>query len=310
MATQAIKIERWGKAAIARKRLAQMHGILQPNEVVHSLAEYNVHGASFNPTELKIEAGLPEGDWLEIGRALAHVRESAHFWLGDWIEYGRRTYGIVTAYDLAKQATGLSENTLRDAAMCARRYAPAQRKPALSYMHHMRVIKYPDAVREKALNEACELGLTTRQTEKVAQEIFPTRKKEPKPWYREKVTIPFFPETIERLRDMASAERRPVRWFIARIVEAWLLENGQGDCLRKDLSTSERRMRWEAQGLCILCGSNEADEGRKTCQPCREKANKYERESGRNSNRERRRYADDAGTNTTTVAGRPDKYFG
>jgi len=307
MATQSLKIERWSKTALARKRAEKMRGILQPSEAVHSLAEYNIKGASFNPTALTIEAGLPEFDWMEIGRALAHVRESAHFWLGDWIEYGRKTYGIVTAYDLAKQATGLSENTLRNAAMCARRYAPEQRKPALSYMHHMIVIKYPDEVREKALTEATELGLTTRQTVKVAQEIYPTRKKEPRPWHRESVTIPLFPETIERLRDLASEERRPLRWFIARLIEDWLTIKGQGDCIRKDLTTSERRMRWEAEGLCVLCGSNEASEGRKTCQPCREQANKHERESGRNINRERRRYTDEP---STVVATGADKNFG
>jgi predicted transcriptional regulator len=274
-------IERWSKVALARKRAEKMRGILQPSDVVHALSDYNVQGASFNPTELKLEAGLPEGDWMEIGRALAHVRESAHFWLGDWIEYGRKTYGIQTTLDLAKQATGLSENTLRNAAMCARRYAPEHRKPALSYMHHFIVIKYPHDVRDKALNEASELGLTTRQTVKAAEAIRPTKKKEPRPWHRECISIPLFPETIERLQDMASAERRPVRWLVARALEEWLTLKGQGDCIRKDLSTSERRMRWEAEGLCILCGTNEASEGRKTCQSCRETANKHEREAVR-----------------------------
>jgi hypothetical protein len=41
--------------------------ILPPNKEVHGLADYNVNGARFNPTELVIDAGLAEGEWMEVG---------------------------------------------------------------------------------------------------------------------------------------------------------------------------------------------------------------------------------------------------
>src|ERR1700687_754706 len=48
-----------GKAAVGQ--------ILAPAKV-KSLAEYDVPGAEFNPTSLRIEPGAPEADWLQIGR--------------------------------------------------------------------------------------------------------------------------------------------------------------------------------------------------------------------------------------------------
>lgn len=42
---------------------------------------------------------------------------------------------------------------------------------------------------------------------------------------------------------------------------------------------SERDVR-RAQGLCIYCGEAQADEGRVSCTQCRERLNKYARETG------------------------------
>ena len=61
--------------------------ILPPSKA-KSLAEYNVPGAAFHPTRLEIEPGTAEGDWMDIGRALASVCQSAFWWVGDWMLYG------------------------------------------------------------------------------------------------------------------------------------------------------------------------------------------------------------------------------
>ena len=251
------QIERWSKAALVKWKAEKERGIIKHDERVRTLAEYHVRGASFNPTELRLAPGMPEADWMDVGRAVAHVYESAHFWLGDWIEYGRKTYGIVTAYHLAKQATGLSEGTLRCAARCARSYKPEERHPSLSYMHHMQIVKYPPETREKLLTEAEEIGLTTRQVRKAAEELHGTNEREDV-LKRHLVSVYLWPETYERFRDLAHSDNKRTNWFITRALEEWLRIKGHADALKPELTTEERRARWEADGICIMCGTNEA----------------------------------------------------
>ena len=247
-----------------------------------------MHGASFQPVELKLEPGMCEGDWMAVARAVAHVRECAHFWLGDLMLYGVKLYGVQIAYDLARQATGLPEGTLRDALWCAKKYTPEQRKPALSYCHHLVIAKYPPQARERILNEAIEIGLTTRQVRKIAEEEFGKAEK-PKS-ARVNVTIHLWPETVERLKEMADGKQ--LTWFISRAIEDWLRSKGEGDCVPHPQTTAERRAEWEAEGLRNLCGTNPHLEGRKMCEHCRETRNLLDRlAAGRtNSGRYRRRH--------------------
>jgi len=282
-------ITRWSKAALARHRAEKERGILHPSEAIKTLAQYDVRGASFQPVELKIEAGLPEHDWMQIARAVAYVRECAHFWLGDLMLYGVRFYGVQTAYDLARQATSLPESTLRNAYWCSKKYKPEQRKPELSYCHHLRVARYPEAAREKILTEAAELGLTSRQCLEMAQAEFGKLEK-PK-GARVDVTVHLWPETVERLREMADG--RQLTFFVSRIIEDWLRIKGEATCIRPELTTKERRDAWRKEGICYLCGTNPATEGRHTCDNCRKVKNGLERLSrGRsNSGRWRRAHA-------------------
>jgi hypothetical protein len=247
----------------------------------HKLADYDVPGARFNPTQLVLAAGLPEEDWQAIGRTLVNVNQASYFWLGDWILYGTKLYGVQTAYDLAAQATGLSRQVLRGAARCARSYLPADRFPSLSFHHHATLEKYPPQVRTKLLKEAEELGLTSRQVRKMAEEECGTEKPNTE---RKSVVVRLWPETIDRLKEMAGRNAK-LDWFLTRIVEDWLRWRGESNCLREKRTTAEQRTDREAQGLCIMCGTRPGDnekipterypEGRavrnsKTCRKCRE----------------------------------------
>ena len=75
-----------------RKRRAVVNGtqVLPPLTTVHNLAKYNVPGAHFNPTELKVDAGLSETEWSNIGRAITHVESASRWWIGDWLQAGTR----------------------------------------------------------------------------------------------------------------------------------------------------------------------------------------------------------------------------
>jgi hypothetical protein len=273
VATAPFKIEKWSKAALVKWRAQKEQGILKHNDAVKSLASYHVRGASFNPTELKLASGMPEADWMEILRAVSHVYESAHFWLGDAMVYGTALYGVQTAYDLARQATGLSHSTLQASYRCAKRYAPEQRKPQLSFHHHNLLAYYKPELREKILNEAIEIGLTTRQCKEIAEKECGKREK-PKTG-RVNVMVHLWPETVERLKAMADGKQ--LTWFVSRIIESWLREHGEEACLRTEMTTQERREAWRKAGICYICGTNPPTEGRYTCERCRETQRLIER---------------------------------
>lgn len=287
-----MQIERWSPAHAMRHKMARAsEATLKHNERVHTLAEYHVKGAQFNPTQLVLEPGMPEAEWMEVGRAVAHVYESARFWLGDFVEFGRKNYGVVTAYHLARQATGLSQGTLRCAARCARSYKPEERHASLSFMHHLTLVKYPPETREKLLKEAEEIGLTTRQVRKEAEELHGKVKREDV-LERRTVSVYLWPETYERFRTIAHEQQQLTSWLLTRALEEWLRIKGHEDALKPELTTAERRARWEAEGLCNQCGTSQATEGRKTCARCRDIRNIFERFTGRNTHRTRRRWKD------------------
>jgi hypothetical protein len=188
-----------------------------------TLAEYNVPGAQFNPTELRIENGLPKGEWMQIGRALASVCQSAYWWTGDWIQYGFRTYGKQTTYDLAQQATGYTRTQLYECAYIANRFPPERRVDALTFYHHQCVAKYPPAVADKVLAESVELGLTGRQAEAAAIEETGGPKKNPHhPLQLKKVSIRLYGPTYDKLKARCKPGQQ-VGDLISQVVEEWLL---------------------------------------------------------------------------------------
>ena len=194
--------------------------ILAPAKV-KTLAEYHVPGASFHPTNLQIEAGTPEPDWLQIGRALASVCQSAYWWVGDWLLYGFNSYGKKTTYDLAQQATGYTRSLLHACVCTARRFPPERRVESLTFYHHQCARKFPPAVADKVLAEAAEIGLTGRQVREVAQQEIGAAR--PKPHHLlqlKKVSVHLYGPTYEKLR--ARCVSQTVDSLIGQIVEEWI----------------------------------------------------------------------------------------
>jgi len=183
-----------------------------------TLAEYNISGAYFNPTELKIEAGLSEGEWMAIGRTLATLEQSVKWWVGDLILYGEHTYGKTATYDLAQQATGYSRGLLYECARIAKRFPPERRKEALTVFHHTSVASLPPATADKLLGEAVELGLTGRQIRDLGQEECGKKKSR---FDHKTVHVKLWAETHAKL--LARAGGQNLGWFIGQIVEEYLV---------------------------------------------------------------------------------------
>src|SRR6266851_9731164 len=103
---------------------------------LRNLSDYQIKGALFSPTELVIEDGISEAEWMKMGRTLAHVCQAASWWAADFVAYGEKTYGKETAYDLAQQTTVWSRQYLYRVVSIARRFPPETRLPALSFFHY------------------------------------------------------------------------------------------------------------------------------------------------------------------------------
>lgn len=210
--------------------------ILPPNKDVHDLSAYNVSGAHLNPTELVIDAGMAEGEWMQIGRMLAHVCQAAYWWIGDFVLYGFQNYGKKAAYDLAQQATGYSRHSLFNCVYVARRFPPHRRVAALTFYHHYMLVGFEPDLADRLLAEAVQLGLTGRQLRDMARdEIGETKEKAP----RDHIRVTLRKEVLEKLKEMARSQDLSVELFAAGILSDWVFDTTSDRLRAAFLSTGE-----------------------------------------------------------------------
>jgi hypothetical protein len=205
----------------------QKRNILAP-ESYKTIAEYDVPGARFSPTELRISEGLDEQHWMQIGRALAHVCMSTFWWIGDFILYGKQHYGQRVAYDLAQQSTAFSKAALNRCVRVARRYPPERRVEALTFYHHSILASFLPELSDKLLAEAVEYGYTARQLKKMADEAVGIPEFE-KSW--KQLTFVIAVNDYDELHARSLHDRNcpmdvygknRVKWMIGNIVSEWL----------------------------------------------------------------------------------------
>ncbi len=91
-------------------------------------------------------------DWLACGRFLQHAEGGVQFWIGDWLNYSERTWGVAQ-YAKALE-TGLDYQTLRDYKWVAAAVDVSLRKDKLSFQHHKCVAGLPREVQASLLERA------------------------------------------------------------------------------------------------------------------------------------------------------------
>lgn len=196
--------------------------ILPPNKDVHDLSAYNVNGAHFNPTELVIDAGLAEGEWMQVGRMLAHVCQGALWWVGDLLLYGFQNYGKKASYDLAQQATSFTRSALYTCAYVAKRFPPHRRVAALTFHHHLMVARFDPVLADRLLAEAVQFGYTGRQLLDMAQdEIGETEKRST----RTDITVKLRKDVVDKLEALAQMQDKSLAIFAAGILEDYAFVN-------------------------------------------------------------------------------------
>lgn len=245
-----------------QKAAKHPQSVLPPLKTVKSLAEYNIVGACFNPTELKVDAGLSESEWSNIGRAITHVESSSKWWIGDWLIAGMRAYGKGVAYNLAQQATGFDAPTLYFCTYVANKFEPVRRIAALSFYHHHVVAGLPPEIADRWLKEAVELGLTAKQIYKFAREEAGKRRV----YMLKKIGVYLSDETLDMIEVLArSSDRKRLAWFLSNIVHEWLVEHGHKLPPKTSKEIYDQR---RAAGLCVQCGKTLPEEGKHRCEKC------------------------------------------
>jgi N6-adenosine-specific RNA methylase IME4 len=107
-------------------------------------------------------------DWSAIGRTLQQMEKSVMWWIGDWLRFGERKYG--ETYTQAIEATGYSNDTLRQAKWVAGAFQPCERTHNLSWSHHKEVAALPSAERDEVLSRAAAENLSTREIKALARQ--------------------------------------------------------------------------------------------------------------------------------------------
>src|SRR5919201_4671058 len=87
--------------------------------------------AGIMPLGLDLPEDLPLERWQAIGQQLRGIEGSMRWWIGDWLNFGERSYG--KGYKAAEKATGYDNGTLRNLKSVAAKFELSRRRDNLSW---------------------------------------------------------------------------------------------------------------------------------------------------------------------------------
>ena len=88
----------------------------------------------FNKYHLAIHPTAGIENWLRIGNALQGINIGYQWWVGDWLAFGEAKFA--DKVEQGMEFTGRTENTLRQWAWTAKRFAPEERTHEVSFGHY------------------------------------------------------------------------------------------------------------------------------------------------------------------------------
>jgi hypothetical protein len=113
---------------------ASPSGALAMSETMCASRPRHTLPATPSAVGLRFDSFIPFEEWQSLGRRLGARASASAWWIGDWICFGRATYG--RQYRSALIATGLDYQTLRNYASVARRFELSRRRYKLTFQHH------------------------------------------------------------------------------------------------------------------------------------------------------------------------------
>lgn len=107
------------------------------------------------PKELSYE------EWQVIGNQLRYLEGAVQWWVGDWLNYGEKSYG--EKYTEVIEGTGYEYQSLANIKSISSKFKISRRRENLTYSHHAEVASFEFAEQEKLLNIAEEKHFSIRQ---------------------------------------------------------------------------------------------------------------------------------------------------
>jgi hypothetical protein len=127
-----------------------------------------VGGFTFGPTGIvKVDGAPTFAEWKEVGKAIRLMEKMIHWIIGDWLNYGERTYG--QKYQEAEEQTGFEYGTLANDKYVAGQVEFSRRRENLSWAHHAEVAALESIQQDIVLLAAEQQGLTRQDLRRLVR---------------------------------------------------------------------------------------------------------------------------------------------
>lgn len=168
-----------------------------------------------SPCGARFNQSLDKADWKALWPNLRGWTSSLHWLLGDWLNFGKKTYG--EKYALALDQTEVEYQLLRDCAWVCAAVPLASREESLSWTHHREVAPLAPRDQKRFLKLATEDRWTVSQLRRAIRAEEASVDEQPR-------TPAFMPR--------AWAEQG-MRYFLRQEVEGW--EPQRREALKEEL---------------------------------------------------------------------------
>lgn len=107
------------------------------------LSLIQITGCVLTETGAQFDSGIDFTDWIDAGRKLCKAGACLNWWLGDWINYGARSYGdrAQIAESVADEI-GLGVEAIKNAAWVSSSVPKTTRVVSLQWSHHREVAPF------------------------------------------------------------------------------------------------------------------------------------------------------------------------
>jgi hypothetical protein len=103
-------------------------------------------------------------EWKAAGPSLGIESRASGWWLGDWVRFGAKHYGLSVAE--AAQITGYEEQTLYNMVSIAAKFPVSRRRENLSWSHHVDVAALPGDQQDGWLDRAVSERMSVQELRK------------------------------------------------------------------------------------------------------------------------------------------------
>lgn len=130
-----------------------------PEDMIPATLSVRIPGAATTRTSLLLRPGLGLGEWGRIGQFLLAFGSVTQWWIGDWLNFGKRAFG-------SKYSQAVDESqgkTWRNYAWVASRFEPSRRRDNLTWSVHAEIASIKsEADRHWVLDIAAKNNWTAR----------------------------------------------------------------------------------------------------------------------------------------------------